>query len=424
MASQQSLKSGDKSQDNNENALGKDTSSGSSDGRTTPISNAEISPETPDLDVQSERAKLAEFAAQIKYMQEKLDSLEHPKTKENGTKSGTVGDEKKGNKKEKDEDKEEKKSAEDKILSEEEKKGLSDPSKWRELFEYRREYKRDKEMTVVSEKDFHTASNGRIGLCLYRHFEKNEIDVILWSPFMVDHFRKAITGMNFERMNISGYVTISSPYIPLYHCLEDMRTQVESDKSADYWDRAQFNALYRLCTEGFVGKRYEDMRHNFVRDETNFLDLWALFKPGQLAVTASFGSEESILKVRSIKRSAPENIFDCMQLLGRRKEWTIECTAISWDSSKFREEPKSIKIKQFAGSKKITELEVYPLSYHRDGEQLRETLKERGRKWSKLVAGKVRVMFCDGSATPFLVSRQMPFMEPPLEPKHMHVSLS
>lgn len=400
-----------------ENANLKDASS-SSDGRATPTSSTEASTENVDIDVESKKAKLAELAAEIKRMQEQIERLDSPKNKEEEKeKEKNSADDSKEKEKE-----EKKKSAEDKVLSEEEKKALSDPEKWRDLFEYRREYKRDKEMTVVNEKDFHTASNGRIGLCMYRHFEKNEIDVILWSPFLVELFRKATTGMKFERMSVSGYATIQSPYIPLYHCLEDMKLQIKKDEAADYWDRAQFNALYRMCTVGIIGKKFENINHNFIHEETNFLDLWALFKPGELAVTASFGSEESILRVRSIKRSAPENIFDCMQLLGKRKEWTIECTAMSWDASKFREESKNIKIKQFAGTKKITELEIYPLNYHKAGKQLKDMLTKRGRKWSELVSGKVRVMLCDGSATPFLVSRQMPFMEPPLEPKHMHVS--
>lgn len=44
-------------------------------------------------------------------------------------------------------------------------------------------------------------------------------------------------------------------------------------------------------------------------------------------------------------------------------------------------------IPYFDGTLKITSLDVYPLSYHPDHEDLRQTLLERGKKWVKYAAG-------------------------------------
>lgn len=105
--------------------------------------------------------------------------------------------------------------------------------------------------------------------------------------------------------------------------------------------------------------------------------LWALFKPNSLAYTTTYGTadEPRCFKVDYAYK-------ECNVLKG---EWyAIEGRYLEYDGKHFGLGDFDTEIPSFRGPRKITSLPVYPLSYHKDPEEIKKELLERGKKFITL----------------------------------------
>lgn len=105
--------------------------------------------------------------------------------------------------------------------------------------------------------------------------------------------------------------------------------------------------------------------------------IWALFKPNTIAYSHTYGNKED---PRCFKA---DNVLKEANFLGE-EWWTIDGRYLEYDGTTFGLGDFTIRIEPFKGTRKISSLPAYPLSYHKDPEGLRKQLIERGKKFVAL----------------------------------------
>ncbi|KAF4633671.1 hypothetical protein G7Y89_g4442 [Cudoniella acicularis] len=96
--------------------------------------------------------------------------------------------------------------------------------------------------------------------------------------------------------------------------------------------------------------------------------LWTLFEPGTL-VFMEAGDVERVVRADSYYYSAHCNTFN------------LDSRFVEWAGTEFGMERDSSVISGFQGTKKITDLPVYPLAYHPETTEVQQRCIARGRKW-------------------------------------------
>lgn len=122
--------------------------------------------------------------------------------------------------------------------------------------------------------------------------------------------------------------------------------------------------------------------------------LWALWKPGTLAYTTTYGShdEPRVFKVDTAEKHYHISKGEFYYVDGKvsTKTWRTQVTSLTssqyfeYDGKQFGYGRMMEEIGDFRGAKKITSLGSYPLKYHKNEEQIRKDLIERGKKFASL----------------------------------------
>ena len=115
-------------------------------------------------------------------------------------------------------------------------------------------------------------------------------------------------------------------------------------------------------------------RDDFVVNKVITWDtLWMIFEPG----TIVFGeNEKQGCAFRLQSGSYVEN--KCGDA------FALVCEKIDWDGENFGFASNTLCIYKFQGTRRITQLWVYPLEYHRDLTKVKSELIERGRAFEQL----------------------------------------
>jgi ATPase family associated with various cellular activities (AAA) len=105
--------------------------------------------------------------------------------------------------------------------------------------------------------------------------------------------------------------------------------------------------------------------------------LWALFKPNTIAYTPTYGHTDEP-RAFKIEYATKESSF-------MKGTWyVIEGKYLEYDGKSFGMGTMGADVDSFKGARKITSLACYPLKYHRDAENLKAKLIERGKQFVAL----------------------------------------
>jgi hypothetical protein len=118
--------------------------------------------------------------------------------------------------------------------------------------------------------------------------------------------------------------------------------------------------------------------------------LWTIFAPNALIYRwHRFIEQDQVMKLRSIEKR---------ERMDKSRYWEFSCVIVADDGAKFgfANEPFSLEMDEFTGTRKITDLNLYPLEYHSEKTQLRQDLVERGRRFAAI--SEQRVMQTSGPA--------------------------
>jgi hypothetical protein len=118
---------------------------------------------------------------------------------------------------------------------------------------------------------------------------------------------------------------------------------------------------------------YPMLEHNMI----SFDLLWALFKPNSIAYTTTYGDNDHP-RAFKIDYATKESHF-------MKGTWyNIEGKYLEYDGKSFGMGTLSVQVPSFQGVRRISTLDCYPLSYHKDAETLKTQLIERGKKFVSL----------------------------------------
>lgn len=117
--------------------------------------------------------------------------------------------------------------------------------------------------------------------------------------------------------------------------------------------------------------------------------LWALYKPNTIAYTSTYGNQDEP-RAFKIEYATKESSF-------MKGQWySIEGRYLEYDGKSFGMGTMAAEVEFFKGVRKITSLGCYPIKYHREAEDVKAKLIERGKKFVAL--GGMNYRFHKGMA--------------------------
>lgn len=189
--------------------------------------------------------------------------------------------------------------------------------------------------------------------------------LLIQSVYLQNQFSKVVDVQNFHNVTLSlSKIKILFPYVPLYHHLEDMKANISADPTILLSDRNAFAALYCLCTLGWVNREFRSVRNTIELGFITYNDIWALFRPNDYVLSLDPIGNYSIGQVASVKLE--EILID----RSWQQRWFITIIKLDYAHGKFQKVFRKQRVEHFESSRKIQDLELYPLSHHPDKDEL------------------------------------------------------
>jgi hypothetical protein len=131
---------------------------------------------------------------------------------------------------------------------------------------------------------------------------KGAIGLTISSPYIREHLLRAIGIELYNGVAIgASHTVLNWPFSPLYHHLGDIRANVHNDHNATKTERNNIDILHYFVTEGAPAKLYEDIRSKIAQGFITYDEVWALFRPGDLAAVKDSVGNDDIAQIVSVK---------------------------------------------------------------------------------------------------------------------------
>ena len=161
----------------------------------------------------------------------------------------------------------------------------------------------------------------------------------------------------------------------LLHCRQKLK-EMEEDPMTDDATRIELQVMEMLYErKGHLldaKQRYDELLDD---GKIDFKSLKGLFYKDQLVTFRELRDEWAIARVKTIETG---------RRLDDEFDLHLECEAIDFDGESSRHHLYRKYIKWFSGTKNITELSLYPLSFHREKDELIGVSIESGERWERL----------------------------------------
>ncbi|KAF7533702.1 hypothetical protein G7054_g6863 [Neopestalotiopsis clavispora] len=167
-------------------------------------------------------------------------------------------------------------------------------------------------------------------------------------------------------------LVLRAPFHPFFYRWETFKKLVTEKKTNDAETAAFSSLLFRIL----------DLETRDTREEINDMQskgvityelLWALFHPGMLVYASIDGKDRVFL----MENSKYEDGQWC-------SGFVLTLKFVDWDGERFGFATARALVDKFSGTKKIDELEVYPLAYHKCATDISNALKHRGEIFQNL----------------------------------------
>ena len=164
----------------------------------------------------------------------------------------------------------------------------------------------------------------------------------------------------------------------LYHAMTEIQQRKKEEEAILLKEKRDENLIFELdaaltfLNEEFALEqtRIEGLKQN---NEITFDSLWAILPPNELLFRIDSLSEPCVFRLLYHYEVHKNDLTEVYI--------EIVCNSVDYNGKVFGTTfPTAVKIMEFPGSKKIAELEVFPLQFHPKREQIRQSLIERGQK--------------------------------------------
>jgi hypothetical protein len=177
-----------------------------------------------------------------------------------------------------------------------------------------------------------------------------------------------------------------------YHNRQALQSKLDEELKAEPMDKnlvADLTVATSFAEEEHTAA-ITSLEHLLASGEITWELLWTIFPPNVLVYRYHpLVEEDQIMKLRAMRQA---------KRIDKSRYWDFDCHVVGDDGIKFglAYEPFSMEIDEFTGTRKITDLRIYPLQYHVRAAELGQIALERGRRFAKL--SEPRVMQTSGSA--------------------------
>lgn len=191
--------------------------------------------------------------------------------------------------------------------------------------------------------------------------------------------------------SFSDRLEITGAY-PLVHCRDELMAMEDTETDDKIKTELKImRQLYERKPHLIRVQKHQD--ELLMKEKIDSDGLKGLFHTGQLVVFRELRDEWVVARVRTstvfVKgdKDSPRDIPKGLRRTTANLQniaLQLECEAIDFDGKKFRNHLYRKQILQFAGTKGITELEIYPISYHYDKDGIIRDSIRSGKRWHKL----------------------------------------
>ncbi|PKY04987.1 hypothetical protein P168DRAFT_235269 [Aspergillus campestris IBT 28561] len=163
--------------------------------------------------------------------------------------------------------------------------------------------------------------------------------------------------------------------------MKDLKQQSRTEKKKKARRAATLKANHLKVLIKYLDVDYADTKktlYPMLDNNTITFDLlWALFKPNTIAYSPTYGNQDEP-RAFKIEYATKESSF-------MKGTWySIEGRYLEYDGKSFGMGTMAAEVESFKGTRKITTLGCYPLKYHRESEDVKARLIERGKKFVSL----------------------------------------
>ncbi|RSM11843.1 hypothetical protein CDV31_006611 [Fusarium ambrosium] len=168
-------------------------------------------------------------------------------------------------------------------------------------------------------------------------------------------------------------LVFKTPFRPFHFRWKQLAELLEYQNQHDR-DAAAYTQLLYSVLHGELHEQMAEINDLLDHGVITYNRFWALFEPGKLVFNVKNGDEHSFIAI------------DC-QYNDSEKQLVVTAKYIDWDGERFGYAPTCLKVHEFSGTRKLSELEVYPASLLQSPEETRSRLISRGKKFHSLNTG-------------------------------------
>lgn len=241
--------------------------------------------------------------------------------------------------------------------------------------------------------------------------------ILIHSKEVMDELRGITSVPDAQK---TGVLAMVPPFKYLIHHRTAIKSKLDELKQA-VSDREQFPSvaeddlanehrrIHRLqCIHDFIQTDLAnyiglELRvQNGDLEEVLFEEAYHLFKPGDLVPGVDCGDNQlyqvtSVIGGRVLLSSRSEGSANSQnrreaQTILRAGTWTelrVSCVAMGWDGENIGARHSYYTIPYFTGTRLVTDLDVFPIQFHKNGSELRRRLCARGLKYVQCNGHKI-----------------------------------
>lgn len=261
--------------------------------------------------------------------------------------------------------------------------------------------------------------------------------ILIHSKGFINDLRKVIRVPDTQR---SGALSMVPPFKYLIHHREAIKAKLDeleetasrrenspttsTDESTDSWQFLRvkyFRCLHDLIQTDLANYLGLELK---IRDgdleEILFEETYHLYRPGDLVLASDTGESQlyqiysvtggrALLSTRSELPGAPPHLRGREMRAGTWMDLRIVGFSMGWDGENIGPRIANYDLPYFSGRRLVTDLDLYPIQFHSDGDALRKRLRARGSKLVQCFGHKKYT----GTAMPPHQSLQMFLAQPP-----------
>jgi hypothetical protein len=201
--------------------------------------------------------------------------------------------------------------------------------------------------------------------------------IVINSPWLKDALGHILENYPSVTCNLHRLV-FDAPFKPFVHRWSNFIGYMKRE-DLDATAKEHLVLLFQVLKQE-IGNEIKEFEDYVLNGVVTYGSLWMIFQPGRVMLSEHQGALSAFEFVET----------EYKKTLTGQHVLQLSADCVDWDGSKFGRYREEICIPQFSGTKKITTLNAYPLSFSPHKEKLEADLIERGQQFEELAGHKYK----------------------------------